>query len=114
MALIVVTVLAIVVGIIAVRVTIRFDLNAWLRDRREAKILKSKMKLAKQCDHMWTLYHASPYSRCNLCLAYIATTTLLVFQDDPRVSIAGESWNHMFRTVAGGVIAQSPAGHRRK
>ena len=114
MVLLAVTVVSVAIAVIAVRVTVSFDLNEWLRDRRDAKVRKTKMKLAKRCEHVWTLCHASMYSRCNLCLAFIPTTTLLATLDDPQVSIAGQSYNAVYRTTAGGVVATDPVGNRRK
>ena len=65
--------LIIIAGIIAVRVTIKFDLNVWLKDRRMAKNLKNRIKQADQCGHMWTLYRTRtlamqflPGSYCNV------------------------------------------------
>ena len=79
--------LVVVAGAVGIKLAIRFDINVWLQDRRNAKALKERIKRADKCGHVWTLYHASTFSQCNLCLAYIATSTLLVFDNDPQVSV---------------------------
>ena len=105
-----VTVFAVVVGAIGVKLAIKFDINVWLQDRRSAKAFKARKKHADRCRHMWTLYHASPFSLCNLCLAYIATSTLLLYFDSPEVIIVGENWGYLLKPAAGSVVAMHPVG----
>ena len=102
------------VGTIGFKFAIAFDINAWLSARRDAKALKVKMKNARRCGHLWTLYHASPYSKCNLCAAYVATTTLLMLSDDPKIRIAGENWNLQIHIRSAGALVHDPVGTRRK
>ena len=108
------TVFIVVVGIIAVRFTVKFDLNVWLRDRRDAKALKERKKRVDGCGHVWTLYRFSQFSQCNFCLAYIATSSLVVFYDSPAVSIAGEDWDLLLNPPAGSIIVANPIGTRHK
>ena len=98
------------VGAIGVKLAINFDVNEWLRDRRAAKSFKARKKHADKCRHAWTLYHASPFSLRNLCLAYIATSTLLLYSDSPEVIILGENWGYLLKLGAGSVVAKHPVG----
>ena len=100
--------LIIIAGIIVVRVTIKFDLNVWLQDRRDAKALKNRIKQADQCGHMWTLYRNSPFSLCNLCQAHIATSTLLLVRSHPEVTIVAENRDLMTTPGGGDVIVPNP------
>lgn len=104
--------LVVVAGAVGIKLAIRFDINLWLQDRRNAKALKERIKRADNCEHVWTLYHASPFSQCNLCLAYIATSTLLLFRGDPELSLAGQTYSHMISPNAGDLVVQNPLGVR--
>lgn len=64
-------------GIIAIRISVKFDVNAWMKDRKEAQRLKARQKASSKCQHIWTLYPSSPYSRCDKCLTLISTSILL-------------------------------------
>ena len=84
-------ILAIAFSIVAVKVTINFDLNEWQKSRKEAKSNAQLKKLAKKCRHMWTLYPNSPLSRCNKCYAFITTSILLFARatgDDKLIILA--------------------------
>ena len=104
--------LIIIAGIIAVRVTIRFDLNVWLKDRRGAKAEKNQMKVVNGCAHEWTLYSRSSYSRCNVCMGLIATTTLMAYRS-PEVVILGENRGRMINPRAGEILVSDPLGARQ-
>ena len=69
---------ALTLSVVAIRVTIRFDLNAWLKRRDSAKRFAAIMKHAKTCRHAWTLYPSSPFSPCAKCQAWISTSILVV------------------------------------
>lgn len=81
-----------VLAVITIKVTITFNLNDWLRGRKEAKDLKERGKVIGECPHVWTLYADNPYSRCDLCLVLISTSLLLVAieRGDPLPLISGE------------------------
>ena len=64
------------IGIITIRITVKFDINTWLQERKEAKALEDRDKASRKCQHLWTLYTHSPYSRCDKCLVLISTSIL--------------------------------------
>ena len=64
-------------GIVAIRISIKFDMNSWLKARTESKTLKERRKVSRRCLHMWTLYDDSPYSRCDKCQILISTSILV-------------------------------------
>ena len=66
-----------VIAVITVKFTVTFDLNTWLKERRETKKLKESEQIVSECAHIWTLYICSPYSRCDKCLVLISTAILL-------------------------------------
>ena len=68
--------LAVVVSGVAIRIAIKFDVNEWLKQRKEGRTKKDMEKAATTCGHLWTYYPHSPFSTCNLCLALIPTSTL--------------------------------------
>lgn len=74
---ILVYVTAVVIATVAIRITVKFDLNAFLKDRREDKKLSERKRDIEKCAHIWTLYTNSPYSRCDRCLCLISTSILL-------------------------------------
>ena len=69
-------IIVLTLSIITVRFSIKFDLNEWLKIRRESKLLAQIYKRAGQCSHGWTLYPDSPFSRCVRCQAWIASSIL--------------------------------------
>ena len=82
---------AAVVAVFTIKVSLTFNLNTWLQDRKKAKEVEELKKIASECGHVWTLYPGSVYSRCNLCLAFIATSTLVYAKEhfDKRPLFAG-------------------------
>ena len=86
----VVAVVGLIGAVVAFR--IRFDLNVWLRDRRDEKILKEFNKRADRCAHAWTLYPNDTYSQCVGCEAWIQTNMLLAARrvGDVKPLILGE------------------------
>ena len=84
--------LTVVFAVIAIQVTVQFDVNVWLEYRRKSKEMQERMDIASACKHMWTLYRDYPYSRCNMCHAFISTSTLLFLQEfsDEKPPIMGE------------------------
>ena len=101
-------------AIVAVRIVITFDGNKWLEGREVARQRKEGLKHAMNCAHAWTLYHASPYSQCNNCLALIATSTLLSFQNwsAPRPLILGESYGFIIDASEGAIVVSDFIGKR--
>ena len=67
----------ITLSVVAVRISIKFDLNAWLKRRRHSQLLSKIGKRSEQCRHGWNLYTNAPYSQCASCQAWIATSVLL-------------------------------------
>ena len=95
---------ALTLSVVAIRVTIKLDLNAWLKRRDVAKRLATMKKLAETCRHAWTLYPSSPFSRCTLCQAWISTSILLVareIMDEGPIILAEQQ----------GVVATPQEGH---
>ena len=64
-------------GTIAIRISFKFDINVWLKARKEAKELRDSRKASRECAHIWTLYPDGPYSRCDKCLVLISTSILI-------------------------------------
>ncbi len=88
-------ILVLAFSLIAIRVIIRFDINDWLKDRRNARQLKDIEKASRKCRHSWTLYHRSPLSQCNICFVAISTSILLVARQyaDTKPLIFTESYD---------------------
>ena len=63
---------------------IKFDVNAWLESRREAKLLKEIGKRSEKCCHAWLLYPSNPLSQCNVCHAWTSTAVLLSARESSR------------------------------
>ena len=80
------------IGIIAIRISIKFDVNAWLKVRKESKELNDREKASIKCLHIWTLYTDSPHSRCDKCLVLISTSILFFARAylDPKPVISGQ------------------------
>ena len=103
---------AIVVAALTVRVGVNFDINKWMDSREVVRQRKEGLKHARNCAHAWTLYHASPYSQCNNCLALIATSTLLTYQNwsGPRPLIFGESYGFMINASESATVVRDFIG----
>ena len=87
--------LAIAVSILAIRISIKVDLNKWSSDRRDAKLQKEKIKLAKKCMHAWTLYPSNHLSFCSMCHAGISTSILMaarLIADVKPIILAAHPW----------------------
>ena len=82
---------SLVVGMVAIKIVINFDLNAFLRECKEEKYFEDRLKASQECGHVWTLYVNSPYSRCDRCLSLISTSVLNLMKavDGPRPFISG-------------------------
>ncbi len=95
--------LAIAISIVAIRVSIKFDLNEWLNRRREGRLLKERHKIVDQCRHGWTLYPSSPFSTCNGCQAWISTPILLTARQlgDVKPMILAEYQGAVLRSKGG-------------
>ena len=89
---IVIYIASLVLAVITIKITITFNLNDWLKERKEAKELKDRQKASRKCQHIWTLYPNSPYSRCDDCLVLISTGILITARTylDPKPVVSGE------------------------
>lgn len=74
---------AITLCVITIRISIKFDVNAWMKARQESKELKHRKKVSSKCQHMWTLYTHSQFSICNKCLVLISTPILHTAIESP-------------------------------
>lgn len=85
------------IGMVVIRISIKFDVNAWLKTRKESKELNDRKKASIKCRHIWTLYADSPHSRCNKCLVLISTSTLFTARAylDPKPVISGQITGRM-------------------
>ena len=92
------------------RVAIKFDVNAWIVDRRESKSRNEHRKLVLRCRHAWTLYHSSPYSQCSMCNAFISTSILQFMHQvgDPDIHIIGEGYGLMVNPYKNSIIISDP------
>ena len=99
---------------IAIRITVKFDANTWLENKRSANAIKESRKRATVCRHVWTLYTHSQYSVCNQCEALIATSTLLLFRNDREVLIAGQVSGMQIIGKEGSILVDSPYGNIRR
>lgn len=98
---------------IAVKITFKFDINKYLKRGRKAKREKERRKIVEECRHGWTLYHASPYSQCNLCMAFISTAVLLNIRKlgiRPPAIILAESHSIVPKLGRGAIIVANYLG----
>ncbi|MCY4530657.1 MAG: hypothetical protein OXD46_16720 [Chloroflexi bacterium] len=98
---------------IAVKITFKFDINKYLKRGRKAKKEKERRNFVEDCRHGWTLYHASPYSQCNLCMAFIATAVLLNIRKldiRPPAMILAESHTIIPKPAKGAIFVASYMG----
>ena len=102
----------IVVTILTIRFTAKFDINAWLKARSEAKKRKTRQKNAEACLHVWTLFSSNPYSRCDKCLVLISTSILLTARayGDPKPIITGEAPAMFMNHAAGELVTHDYIG----
>ena len=109
-------ILALALAIVTVRISVKFDVNAWLQSGKIAKDNKRRVVDADNCPHLWTVYHSSPYSRCNLCQAWIATSTLLLARVyfEPKPIIAGESYSLLVSPQPNEVVVGDYIGAKSK
>ena len=101
-------------GIIAIRISVKFDVNAWLKDRKEAKELKDREKASRKCQHIWTLYPNNPYSRCDNCLILISTSILLFARaySETKPVISGELHGIMMKPGRNEMVTSNYVGTR--
>ena len=74
---IVIYVIIVAIAVVSIRITVKFDWNAWAERREKNKQSAALVAAAKSCKHGWTLYPSSPYSRCGICMAVIDTALLM-------------------------------------
>ena len=100
---------------ITVRLSLKLDLNAAIESWQAYKRTKERLKDCKRCAHRWTLNRSSPYSRCNNCLALIATTTLLTARQlaDIKPVILGEAIAILETPQANDIITSDYIGRRK-
>ena len=107
--------LGLVATAVAIKIVIKFDVNQWLRDLREGKIRRASAVRAEQCGHMWTLYTHCIYSQCNMCLAFIPTSTLQFARNhlDIKPLIVGIAEGIMITPGVGDIVATNYIGNRK-
>ncbi len=93
--------------------SIKFDVNKWLQDRRQAKTANQHRKLVKQCKHTWTLYPHSQFSMCNKCLALISTPVLMDLPDELRWLVRGVVEQKSIKARQGNITVPSPINDKR-
>lgn len=107
---------SLVIGTIAIRITVNFDLNTYLQERKEEKYYQARLKASEECGHVWTLYLNSPYYRCDRCLCLISTSVLNLMSSEsvsgPRPLISGYS-SLLMTPGAKEVIVENYVGNRR-
>ena len=106
-------ILALAIAIITIRITVKFDINAWMKARREAKAQKERRKKAENCLHAWTLYTHNPVSRCGKCMVLIDTAILLSAKTylNPKPVILAEAPFMTMTTAAGELVTSDYIGH---
>ena len=105
---------ALVVGGIGIKVSLKFNVNTWMEDRKQSKALAEQGKIIAECGHMWTLYPNSIYSQCNLCSAYIQTTTLLAAEQlEVKPIILATNPGVRLNPSAGELVATDYVGQRK-
>ncbi len=98
---------------IAVKITFKFDINKHLKRGRKARKEKERRNFVEDCPHGWTLYHASPYSQCNRCMAFIATAVWLNIRKlniRPPAMILAESYNIIPKPGKGAIFVANYIG----
>ena len=99
-------------GIITIRISIKFDVNTWMQSRNEKQSAKRRLKRSKQCPHLWTLYHSSPYSKCDNCQSLISTSILLTALEfpDSKPIISCEAYGYVVKPGTNQVITGDYVG----
>ena len=107
-------ILTVALGTIAIRVSVKFDINAWLKTRKESKELRDRGKASERCPHIWTLYPHSPYSRCDRCLVLISTSLLTAARahGNPRPVISGQMVELLMKPGENDIITVNYMGAR--
>ena len=113
---IVIYIVSLVLAVITIKVTVTFNLNDWLRGRKEAKDLRERRKVIGECPHVWTLYADNPYSRCDLCLALISTSLLMFARErgNPPPAISGELHGIMMKPGRNEIVIRNYIGAKIK
>lgn len=100
--------------IVAIKLVVKLDVNKWMEYRREAKLLKTELKSAEECGHVWTLYPSSMYSQCNLCFVFILTSTLKAAMDfDIKPYIIAQVTGMAIKPTKGAITTSDYIGKRR-
>lgn len=112
---IVIYILVAAIGIVTIRIGVKFDINTWLKERKEAKILKDREKASMQCQHLWTLYPNSPYSRCDKCLILISTSILnfAKMYSNPKPVISGIASGFLMKPGTNELVTSDYIGGKR-
>ena len=107
--------LSLAISTIAVKIAITLNGNELIRQFGEWRATRTRMKAAKRCGHVWTLFPASPYSQCNFCMAVIATTTLQFARDYAEVKpfIAGIRHGEVLTPGEGRIYVSDHIGNRK-
>ena len=106
---------ALIATAVAIKVVIKFDVNLWFKDLREGRRRRDSVKRAEQCGHVWTLYPQCVYLQCNMCLAFIFTSTLLFAMThfDIKPLIVGKANDIMITPGERDIIATDYIGNRK-
>ena len=105
---------ALVLGGIGIKVSLTFNVNTWMEERRKSKAHAEHRKRASKCGHRWTLYPNSVYSQCNLCLVNIPTSTLLAAEQfKVKPIILAKNHGVMINLSAGALVTTDYVGQRK-
>ena len=96
-----------------IRFNIKFDVNKWVQDRRQAKTANRHRKLVKRCKHTWTLYPHSQFSMCNKCQALISTPILMDLPDELHWLVRGVVAHKSINARQGNITVPSPINDKR-
>ena len=112
---IVVYIVASALAIVSIRLSLTLDLNALLKERRVIRAARETEKRVAECGHVWTLYPNSPYSQCNLCTAFIFTSTLVYAVEHlaNKPLIVGVDPGTVIRVGEGSIVATDYIGQRK-
>ena len=107
--------LGLIATVVAIRIVVKFDVNQWMKDLREGKIRRESAKRAEKCGHVRTLYPHCVYSQCNMCLAFIHTSTLQFTRThmDIKPIIVGIANGIMITPGVGDIVATDYIGNRK-
>ncbi len=104
------------IPIVACKININFDVNAWSKTRQERKDKDRHLKLVEKCKrHLWEMNTPGPYSRCIRCLGVILTAELALAEQigPPTPTIVNRN-NVTFRPEVGTLLAADAFGRDKQ